>query len=46
MLLAVGGLPKGLTYGNIVFDVPSKGGVIQMTDPFSGVVGRWRLPVN
>jgi hypothetical protein len=44
MFLAVGGLPKGLTYGNVIFDVPSRGGVIQMTDPFSGVVGRWRLP--
>jgi hypothetical protein len=46
MLLTAGGLPKGLTYGNVVFDVPSKGGVIQMTDPFSGVVGRWKLPAS
>ena len=45
-LLAAGGLPKGLTYGNVVFDVPSKGGVIQMTDPFSGIVGRWKLPAS
>jgi hypothetical protein len=46
MLLAAGGLPKGLTYGNVVFDVPLKGGVIQMTDPSSGIVGRWRLPAS
>jgi hypothetical protein len=46
MLLAANGLPKGLTYGNVVFDVPSKGGVIQMTDPFSGLVGRWKLPAS
>jgi hypothetical protein len=45
-LLGASGLPKGLTYGNVVFDVPSKGGVIQMTDPFSGVVGRWKLPAS
>ena len=46
MLLAVNGLPKGLTYGNVVFDVPMKGGVIRMTDPFSGVVGRWQMPAS
>jgi hypothetical protein len=44
MLFAEGGLPVGLTYGDVVFDVPSKGGVIRMTDPFSTAVGRWTVP--
>jgi hypothetical protein len=44
MFLTPEGVSSGVTYGNVVFDVPSTGGVIQMTDRFSNVVGTWRLP--
>jgi hypothetical protein len=41
LLIPTSPLPKGLTYGDIVFDVPSTGGVIQMTDPFNSAVATW-----
>jgi hypothetical protein len=34
------------TRGNIVFDVKSKGGVMQVTDPLFSVVGQWTLPAS
>jgi hypothetical protein len=34
------------TRGNVVFDVKSKGGVMQVTDPLGSVVGQWTLPSN
>ncbi len=44
LLLPTSPLPKGVTYGHIVFDVPSTGGVIQMTNPFNSAVATWTLP--
>lgn len=34
------------TRGNIVFDVKSKGGLIQVTDPLGQVVGQWTVPAS
>jgi hypothetical protein len=42
LLIPTTPLPKGLTYGDIVFDVPSTGGVIQMTNPFNSAVATWK----
>lgn len=36
----------GLTSLAVVFDVSSRGGMIQMTDSHGKVVGRWQAPMN
>jgi hypothetical protein len=36
----------GLTSFDVVFDVPSSGGVIQMINPQGRVVGRWQAPAE
>jgi hypothetical protein len=44
VLSGAGGLAVGLTYGNVVFDLPSRGGTIRVTDPISTTGGQWRVP--
>ena len=44
VLSGAGGLAVGLTYGNVVFDIPTKGGVIRVTDPNGTTTGQWRVP--
>jgi hypothetical protein len=44
LLVSPDGIPAGITYSNVVFDVPARGGMIRMTDPFSKVVGQWMVP--
>lgn len=38
--------PGQKTRGNVVFDVKSKGGLIQVTDPLFQVVGQWTAPIQ
>jgi hypothetical protein len=37
---------NGRTSVTVVFDVPSRGGVIQMTDSLGKVIGRWLVPAT
>jgi Domain of unknown function (DUF4352) len=32
------------TRGNVVFDVPTKGGLLQLTSPTLDVIGQWTMP--
>lgn len=45
--LGSGSLSAGQkTRGNVAFDVKTKGGLIQVTDPLGAVLGQWTVPAS
>lgn len=38
--------PGQKAQGNVVFDVKTKGGILQMSDSLGNIVGQWTIPAN